>query len=83
MRKAEMYLPGQLAGHLTQDERGYTFAYAPPYLRLASAEPVSLTLTLRATAYVEQVLFPFFDGLIPEGWLREVAEKNFNRHDLI
>ena len=77
MRRAEVYLHGQLAGHLTQDEQGFTFAYAPSYLLLAGAEPVSLTLPLRAAAYVERVLFPFFDGLIPEGWLLEVAEKNW------
>ena len=77
MRKAEVYLHEQLAGHLTQDEQGYTFAYAPDYLAAAGSEAVSLTLPLRAQPYVERVLFPFFDGLIPEGWLLEVAEKNW------
>ncbi|GAB3298424.1 HipA N-terminal domain-containing protein [Hymenobacter tenuis] len=77
MRKAEVYRHEQLAGHLTQDEQGYTFAYSPNYLATAGAEPVSLTLPLRAAPYVERVLFPFFDGLIPEGWLLEVAEKNW------
>lgn len=77
MRKAEVYLHEQLAGHLTQDEQGYTFAYAPAYLAAAGSEAVSLTLPLRAQPYVERVLFPFFDGLIPEGWLLEVAEKNW------
>lgn len=77
MRKAEVYLHAQLAGHLTQDEQGYTFAYAPAYLATAGAAAVSLTLPLRTAPYVERVLFPFFDGLIPEGWLLEVAEKNW------
>lgn len=77
MRRAEVYLHEQLAGHLTQDEQGYTFAYARAYLAAAGTEPVSLTLPLRAEPYVERVLFPFFDGLIPEGWLLEVAEKNW------
>jgi serine/threonine-protein kinase HipA len=77
MRRAEVHLHGQLAGHLTQDEQGYTFAYTPAYLLTRLAEPVSLTLPLRAAPYVERVLHPFFDGLIPEGWLLEVAEKNW------
>ncbi len=77
MRKAVVHLHGQLAGHLTQDEQGYTFAYAPAYLAAAGAEPVSLTLPLRAAPYVERTMLPFFDGLIPEGWLLEVAEKNW------
>jgi len=77
MRKAEIHLHGQLAGHLTQNEQGYTFTYVPDYLAAATAEPVSLTLPLRPASYVEPVLFPFFDGLIPEGWLLEVAESNW------
>lgn len=80
MRKAEVHLYGQLAGHLTQDEQGYTFAYTPEYLLTSAAEPVSLTLPLRAAPYVERVMLPFFDGLIPEGWLLEVAEKNWKLH---
>ena len=77
MRKAEVHLHGQLAGHLTQDEQGYTFTYTLEYLLTPAAEPVSLTLPLRAAPYVERVMLPFFDGLIPEGWLLEVAEKNW------
>ena len=77
MRQAEVHMHGQVAGHLRQDEQGYTFAYAPDYLQLNGTEPVSLTLPLREQPYVERVLFPFFDGLIPEGWLLEVAEKNW------
>ncbi|TVT36973.1 phosphatidylinositol kinase [Hymenobacter setariae] len=77
MRKAEVHLHGQLAGHLTQDEQGYTFAYTPDYLLIVAAESVSLTLPLRAAPYVERTMLPFFDGLIPEGWLLEVAERNW------
>ena len=77
MRSAEVHLHGQLAGHLVQDEEGYTFTYAPSHLRAELAQPVSLTLPLRAQPYVERVLFPFFDGLIFEGWLLEVAERNW------
>ncbi|RZL02314.1 MAG: phosphatidylinositol kinase [Hymenobacter sp.] len=70
-------LHGQITEHLTQDEQGYTFAYTPEYLLTSTAEPVSLTLPLRAAPYVEHVMLPFFDGLIPEGWLPELAEKNW------
>ncbi|MFD2787206.1 HipA N-terminal domain-containing protein [Hymenobacter rubripertinctus] len=77
MRNAEVYVHHQLAGHLTQDEHGYTFAYLSDYLLQGEAESVSLTLPLRAAPYIERVLFPFFDGLIPEGWLLEVAERNW------
>jgi serine/threonine-protein kinase HipA len=32
---------------------------------------------LTETTYTSNVLFPFFDGLIPEGWLLDIAQKNW------
>ena len=77
MRKAEIKMHNVLAGWLTQDEFGYHFVYDTNYLNNATAEPISLTLPLKATVYSSKVLFPFFDGLIPEGWLLDIAEKNW------
>ncbi|RZK14359.1 MAG: phosphatidylinositol kinase [Hymenobacter sp.] len=77
MRSAEVHVHGQLAGHLVQNEEGYAFTYTLAYQQRAGAEPVSLTLPVRAQPYQERVLFPFFDGLIPEGWLLDVAERNW------
>ena len=65
------------AGWLTQDENGYHFEYDKAYLQLASPQAVSLTLPIQITAFNDKVLFPFFDGLIPEGWLLDIAEKNW------
>ncbi len=64
------------AGWLAQDENGYHFQYDPSYLK-NSQSPVSLTLPLQEDAFRSPVLFPFFDGLIPEGWLLDIAEKNW------
>lgn len=77
MRKAEVKYQDKTAGWLTQDETGYHFAYDTAYLRSKNPEPVSLTLLLREKPYTDRVLFPFFDGLIPEGWLLDIAEKNW------
>ncbi len=66
-----------LAGYLSETDTGYQFAYDKEYLQAAGAEPVSLTLPLKATSYDSKVMFPFFDGLIPEGWLLDVAEQNW------
>ena len=65
------------AGWLTQDENGYHFVYDTAYLQLPDPQPVSLTLPLQQTPFTDRVLFPFFDGLIPEGWLLDIAEKNW------
>jgi len=77
MRRAEIKVLEITAGWLTQDENGYHFKYDPTYLKLEKPVPVSLTLPLREMTYNNNVLFPFFDGLIPEGWLLDIAEKNW------
>jgi len=83
MRKAEIYNHKQLAGVLIEDENGFTFQYNDNYLVSDNAEAISLTLPLTNKPYTDKVLFPFFDGLIPEGWLLDIAEKNWkvNRND--
>lgn len=80
MRKAAIKIGNRLAGHLTQDEHGYHFMYLPAYLGLADAQPVSLTLPLQEAPYTSKVLFAFFDGLIPEGWLLDIAVENWKLH---
>ncbi|MCU0348940.1 MAG: HipA N-terminal domain-containing protein [Saprospiraceae bacterium] len=77
MRKAAIKIEDQLAGWLTEDEQGYHFVYDQAYAAQPHARPVSLTLPIREAAYVSNMLFPFFDGLIPEGWLLDIAEKNW------
>ena len=77
MRKAAITIEDQLAGWLTQDAQGYLFVYDQAYATRPNARPVSLTLPLREAPYRSNVLFPFFDGLIPEGWLLDIAQKNW------
>lgn len=77
MKQAAVFLRGIKTGILTEDENGYTFLYDTDYLSSANAESVSLTLPLSDKPYHDKVLFPFFDGLIPEGWLLDIAEKNW------
>lgn len=76
MRRARIYYKDLLAGILTEDDTGYEFVYLPEYLSPDTAKPISLTLPLQKEAYKSKVLFPFFDGLIPEGWLLDVALRN-------
>ncbi len=77
MRKATIKIADQLTGWLSQDENGYHFVYSHEYAAKPGAKPVSLTLPLSEATYTSKVLFPFFDGLIPEGWLLDIAEKNW------
>ena len=77
MKKAKVYVNNREAGVLTEDDNGFTFRYHDEYLGSDEAEAVSLTLPLRAEEYQDKVLFPFFDGLIPEGWLLNIAENSW------
>jgi serine/threonine-protein kinase HipA len=77
MIKAEIKIHNATAGWLSQDENGYHFVYDPAYLAINNPEPISLTLPVQKAPFTSKVLFPFFDGLIPEGWLLDIAEKNW------
>jgi len=77
MKKAKIYLGDAFAGLLTEDENGYTFLYDESFLNSDNAVAISLTLPLSNKPYQSNVLFPFFDGLIPEGWLLDIAERSW------
>ena len=75
-RIAEVYIRNKFAGILKETDDGYSFLYDEDYLNKYNS-PVSLTLPLRKEEYVSNILFPFFDGLIPEGFLFDVATNNW------
>ena len=76
-RSAYVYVRNVFAGVLSETDSGYRFAYDDDYLRSENASAVSLTLPLRDEPYDSGTLFPFFDGLIPEGWLLGVVSRNW------
>jgi serine/threonine-protein kinase HipA len=76
-RTANVLMHGILAGKLVQDDTGYHFIYSPEYLQKKETEPVSLTLPLQEESFDSLTMIPFFDGLIPEGWLLDIAVKNW------
>ena len=77
MIQAQVFYQYQLAGLLTENEEGYFFLYESQYLENSNSKPVSLTLPLQKAAFQSKILFPFFDGLIPEGWLLNIAIDNW------
>jgi len=78
MRKAAVYYKTFLAGILTETNDGvYNFLYDENYVAEHSKESISLTIPVRSKSYSDKRLFPFFEGLIPEGWLLDIASKNW------
>ena len=77
MRQGEIWVNNSLAGILTENDNEYSFEYIKAYLENKKAIQVSVTLPLQKEPFKTEQLFPFFDGLIPEGWLLDIAHKNW------
>ena len=77
MKKGLVYKKNKLAGHIWEDENGYSFQYDKLYLLNPIYGEVSRTLPLRTEVFTEKNMLPFFDGLIPEGWLLQIAINNW------
>ena len=76
-RTAYVFVRDTFAGTLKETDAGYSFVYDSEYLMRDTATAVSLTLPMRAEEYTSKTLFPFFDGLIPEGWLLNIVTENW------
>ena len=74
-RRAVVRLDGQTVGKLWEEGHRVVFQYDASWLERSEAAPVSLTLPLRAEPYASLGLHPFFENLLPEGWLLELATK--------
>lgn len=72
-RAGSVRIDGQYVGLLEELAVGTRFTYDAAWLARAGAVPVSLTLPLRPEPYDSRSLHPFFENLLPEGWLLEVS----------
>ena len=76
-RRGQVYFREKLAGVIEQQEGEYLFTYDAAYLADPGTMPISLTLPKREAPYKQKTMITFFDGLIPEGWLLDIATKNW------
>lgn len=84
MRRGKVFYKDYMAGVITETHEGeFVFQYDLKYVKTHPSEFITFTLPVSVTPYRENRLFPFFDGLIPEGWLLDIAVKNWkiNRND--
>lgn len=77
LREAFVFVQNEFAGILKEKDSGYEFEYDSEYLKKENPLSVSLTLPIQNEKFESKTLFPFFDGLIPEGWLLNVVTKNW------
>ena len=81
-RQADVFYRGRLAGRLTElAEGGYRFVYDQAYL--CDGDAIALTLPLQAEPFESPALFPFFAGLVPEGWYLHIVSPTIkvDEHD--
>ncbi|MEQ9188755.1 MAG: HipA N-terminal domain-containing protein [Cryomorphaceae bacterium] len=84
MRQGNVYYKDILAGVITETNDGeYVYQYADEYIKQHPNDFITFTMPVREEPYKEKRLFPFFEGLIPEGWLLDIAATNWkvNRND--
>jgi len=78
MRQGKIFYGDNFAGILTETDDGfYHFQYDEIYIDEFPNQLLSFSMPVRKEVYTENRLFPFFEGLIPEGWLLEIATKNW------
>ncbi|MEA3306106.1 MAG: HipA N-terminal domain-containing protein [Candidatus Omnitrophota bacterium] len=71
LRKARVFYKNELAGYITEAQNGYTFQYDHEFLK--KNIPISISLPPREESYHSKELFPFFKGLLPEGWYLNIV----------
>ncbi len=71
LRSAQVFYKDELAGYITETQNGYTFQYDYEFLK--KNIPISISLPPREEPYKSQELFPFFKGLLPEGWYLNIV----------
>lgn len=69
---------------LTEEDSGeYIFVYDDEYIKTYPDQFITFDMPVRTSPYKSSRLFPFFDGLVPEGWLLNIAAKSWkiNKND--
>jgi len=72
------------AGLLTEEDNGeYLFVYDEMYVQNYQNQFITFQMPVSLRPYRSKRLFPFFDGLIPEGWLLNIAAESWriNKND--
>ncbi len=84
MRQARIYYDKVFCGLLTETNDGdFTFNYDSDYINQYPDQFITFTMPVSNTEYKDKRLFAFFEGLIPEGWLLDIASKSWkiNKND--
>jgi len=78
MRQANIKYNNIQAGVLKELDTGeYEFTYDEQYAQKYAELFITFQMPVSTKSYRSKRLFPFFDGLIPEGWLLTIAAESW------
>jgi serine/threonine-protein kinase HipA len=78
MRQGKVYYDEIFAGIITETDDGeYQFSYDSKYIEQYPGQEITFSMPVSDKVYYEKRLFPFFEGLIPEGWLLDIATESW------
>ena len=78
MRQAVIKYNNIRAGILRELDSGeYEFVYDKLYIQDYPGQFITFKMPVTSLPYRSKRLFPFFDGLIPEGWLLKIAAESW------
>lgn len=84
MRQGKVFYKEHFAGLITETDDGdYVFQYDKTYVKNHPLAFITFAMPVTDRPYTGKRLFPFFEGLIPEGWLLDIASSHWkiNRND--
>jgi len=84
MRQGIVKYNNEPAGVLTEEDNGeYLFVYNEAYVQKYPNQFITFNMPVTNNSYRSKRLFPFFDGLVPEGWLLNIAAESWkiNKND--
>jgi HipA-like protein len=73
--KARVFFKSQLAGILEKKSSGYYFKYDEEYSSNSKTKSISLSLPKNKRSFHSKQLFPFFHGLLTEGFITKIQSR--------
>ncbi|MCF7792927.1 MAG: HipA N-terminal domain-containing protein [Candidatus Cloacimonetes bacterium] len=73
--QAQVYYKNKFAGILSKIDSGFSFVYDDSFLSDSDSKSISLTLPKQKKEFQSQYLFPFFHGLLTEGFASQIQSR--------
>ncbi|MGE0631232.1 MAG: HipA N-terminal domain-containing protein [Pseudobdellovibrionaceae bacterium] len=73
---AKVFFNNQHVGHLSKTSEGFIFQYEKNFLESPNCFPIGYNFPLTDKPFISQTLFPFFEGLVSEGWLLKMQSQS-------